>query len=284
MSSIHTRIAPTPSGFLHLGNAFNFLLTEAIAHQNGGILRLRIDDLDSPRVRTEYLNDIFESLSWLGIQPDKGPQNISEQSTLFSQSLRLKIYQEGLQKLIDTGLVFACICSRKTISSTSEDGQYSGECLHKKIPLDQPDVTWRIQTPKDWVCRFDDAILGPVQIRLWDCQRHFTIRRRDGLPAYQLVSLLDDVAFGTNTIVRGEDLLSSTVAQLYLATLIGIDTFQEARFYHHPLLKDARGQKLSKSADSDSLKAIREKNIAPEVIRRNASDWYQPLLLRSAIG
>ncbi|MBS1615638.1 MAG: tRNA glutamyl-Q synthetase [Bacteroidetes bacterium] len=257
MDTLHTRIAPTPSGLLHIGNAFNFLYTEALVLQQGGTLRLRIDDLDSPRLRAEYLDDIFESLAWLGIWPDEGPKSPQEHESLFSQRLRLPAYEEGLRQLVNTGLVFACTCSRKKIAETATNGQYPGTCLNKNIPLNQPGVAWRIQTPPEYTIHFDDALMGPVRLRLWEHQCHFIIRRRDGLPAYQVASLLDDVAYGINTIVRGEDLLSSTAAQCYLARLLGLDAFLQSRFYHHRLLLDAQGQKLSKSAGSNSLKAMR---------------------------
>jgi glutamyl-tRNA synthetase len=275
-----TRIAPTPSGYLHLGNAFNFLLAEFIARRAGGHLRLRIDDLDAPRIRPEYLSDIFESLAWLGIQPDAGPADVADHEAHFSQSLRLPQYDTMLQRLVETGLVFACTCSRKQMLEASPDGQYAGACIAKHIPLDTPGVAWRIQTPPDTVIRFSDALAGEQHISLWEQQRHFIIRRRDGLPAYQVASLSDDITYGINTIVRGADLLSSTAAQLYLAGLLGMDGFINACFYHHPLLSDELGQKLSKSAGSRSLKTLREAGIAGQEIREAARQWYVPLLER----
>src|ERR1044072_4565705 len=110
---LRSRIAPTPSGFLHIGNAYNFLLTEAIVRKAGVVLHLRIDDLDALRFRREYLEDIFDSLAWLGIQYDDGPKTIAEQEQQYSQQFRMSRYNEVLHLLVATGLVFACNCSRK---------------------------------------------------------------------------------------------------------------------------------------------------------------------------
>jgi glutamyl-tRNA synthetase len=276
---LRSRIAPTPSGFLHIGNAYNFLLTEAIVRKANGRLRLRIDDLDALRLRREYLEDIFESLAWLDIVYDEGPMNIEEQDQQFSQRFRVTRYNEVLRSLVDTGLVFACNCSRKDLQQTTQDGQYPGTCLSKNIPLDAPDVSWRIQTPKDAsMVRFYDKIIGAQHMDLWDVQRHFVVRRRDGLPAYHVASLSDDADYGINTIVRGEDLLSSTGAQLYLAGLLRTHSFTNATLYHHPLLRDRQGGKLSKSAGSTSLRAMRAAGTDATVLREQAASWYTPLL------
>jgi glutamyl/glutaminyl-tRNA synthetase len=277
--SVRSRIAPTPSGYLHIGNAYNFLLTEAIVQSKKGILRLRVDDLDALRVRPEYLDDVFESLSWLGIHTDEGPRGAIEQDMQYSQMLRLPEYDVLLRQLVASDLVFACNCSRKDLQQNNQDGQYPGTCLHKGLSLDTPDIAWRIRTTdgKSRVA-FEDRILGPLQINIWDTQRYFIVRRRDGLPAYYVASLCDDVAFGINTIVRGEDLITSTAAQLHLSDILGLTSFTNTSFYHHPLLQDERGQKLSKSAGSTSLKALRLSGISSEEIRLKASAWYEPFL------
>jgi glutamyl-tRNA synthetase len=280
-SLIRSRIAPTPSGYLHIGNAYNFLLTETIVRKAAGVLRLRIDDLDTPRMRPEYVQDIFESLTWLGIHTDEGPQNEEQQYEQYSQRLRLAQYEALLNTLAATGLVFACNCSRKDLQQAGTYGQYPGACIDKHIPLDTPGVSWRIQTKPDAVIRFRDVLSGPQQIRLWEVQRHFIIRRRDGLPAYQVASLCDDTAYGINTIIRGEDLLSSTAAQLFLAGLCGAESFLNVSFYHHPLLTDDCGEKLSKSAGSTSLKAMHDKKMSAAALRSSFNNWAESLLQRS---
>jgi glutamyl/glutaminyl-tRNA synthetase len=271
---IHSRIAPTPSGYLHLGNAFNFLLTEKITRGKGGNLRLRIDDLDAPRLRREYLEDIFETLKWLGIGIDAGPHNVAEQMEGYSQQLRIGQYNQLLERLVGTGKVFACECSRKEVQERSVDGQYPGTCRDKKLPLSTEGLAWRYRTDGDDIVTWTDAIMGPQTISISDYARDFIIRRRDGLPAYHVASLSDDVAYRIDTIVRGEDLLFSTAAQLWLAKSAGLDAFSNCAFYHHPLLVDETGEKLSKSAGSMSLKAMRAAGVAGSDIREWVATWY----------
>lgn len=235
---------------------------------------MRIDDLDAPRVRGEYVEDIFESLAWLGIEPDAGPHSAAEQRNAFSQTARIALYNTLLEKLADAGHLFACTCSRKDVEQRRRSGQYDGACMAKNIPLDTPDVSWRIRTPRETaLVHFTDGLAGAQQIDLWEAQRHFVVRRRDGLPAYHIASLYEDATAGINAIVRGQDLLSSTAAQLYTARLLGIENFTAARFYHHPLLEDEGGHKLSKSAGSKSLKALRGAGVAAADVMAAFEKW-----------
>jgi glutamyl/glutaminyl-tRNA synthetase len=271
---IRSRIAPTPSGFLHIGNACNFLLTEALTCNAHGSLRLRIDDLDAPRIRRAYIADIFETLHWLGISPDEGPADEAEQ-------LRVEQYNGLLEKLVATGKVFACNCSRANVLRRSEDGQYPGTCRDKGLPLDAKNVAWRFRTNEGEVITWHDGICGAQAVPLYEHARDFIIRRRDGLPAYHVASLCDDVAYGINLMVRGIDLLYSTAAQLHLAEAVGLTELFRCSFYHHPLLKSGAGEKLSKSAGSDSLKAAREAGVPADGIRRMATEWYRRFLPES---
>lgn len=250
---IRSRIAPTPSGYLHIGNAVNFVLTWLWVRKDNGILRLRIDDLDAARTRPEYLEDVFRTLEWLGLNWDEGPQTPDEHKRLYSQNLRTERYDELIGKLIQTGKVFACTCSRKDVA-----GQYPGTCRHRGLPLDTPDAALRILTPENVITTIRDFQKGRIPVNLYEVMRDFVIRRRDGIAAYQVASLADDTDFKINLIIRGEDLLYSTAAQLYLAELTGSRSFPETTIYHHQLLKDEQGLKLSKSAGSTSIKAWRE--------------------------
>ncbi len=275
--SIRSRIAPTPSGWLHLGNAFNFLLTEALARRGQGILRLRIDDLDAPRVRPGYIEDVFETLRWLDIVPDEGPADADEQLARFSQQSRLHEYDALLERLAGTGKVFACVCTRADVARRSSDGQYDGACRERSIPLQTPGAAWRFRTEDGDVVHWTDGIAGPQSVSLYRHARDFVVRRADGLPAYHVASLSDDAAYGVNLIVRGADLLHSTAAQLRLAQALHLDPFLQCSFYHHPLLLDGAGGKLSKSAGSMSLQALRESGISGGEIRRQAAEWYGPV-------
>ncbi|BDD09892.1 glutamyl-Q tRNA(Asp) synthetase [Fulvitalea axinellae] len=251
------RIAPTPSGFLHVGNAYSFVLTWLLVRSSGGELILRVDDIDTARYRREYLEDIFETLDWLGLDMDKGPSSVREFEEKYSQSLRLDEYGEALQTLKNEGRIFPCGCSRKRIKEDSVDGQYPGTCREKTVGFDNSQTAWRVKT-EDRGILVEDAVSGELSVNLHEKMRDFVVRKKDGMPAYQLVSLVDDIREGVNLVVRGADLLESTAAQLFLAEILALDSFREASFYHHPLLLDASGEKLSKSQGSLSLKYIRE--------------------------
>lgn len=269
------RIAPTPSGYLHLGNAFNFILTALLAGAGNASLRLRIDDGDATRVRPEYLTDIFETMRWLGICWDEGPRDEAGHTAHYSQALRAARYDEMLRRLVATGQVFACDCSRKDIVTASADGQYPGTCCNKALPLDTPDTALRLRTPQDAVVHFTDVLLGPQALRPYMLARDPVVRRRDGLAAYHLVSLTDDLDFGTTHIVRGEDLLGSTAVQLFISQVIGDTAFDTAGFFHHSLLAGDDGEKLSKSAGSRSLKALRNEGRASSAVYRQFAFWMQ---------
>lgn len=266
MIPVHTRIAPTPSGYLHKGNAYNFLLASQLARQSEGTLRLRIDDLDTLRLQPEHMADIFESLHWLGIEWQLGPRTMQEQTTTYARHLRVAAYHQQINRLLNSAEVFACTCSRKEIREMHTHGRYPGTCRHKNIPLHYPDASLRIVVPENTIIRFTDELKGEMAINLSEVMGDFVIRRRDGLPAYHIASLTDDLTHGINTIVRGEDLIDSSAAQLYLATLLQEHAFLNARFYHHPLLVDENGHKLSKSGGSTSLKWLREQGVTPQEI------------------
>ena len=237
----------------------NFVRTWLMVRRAGGILRLRIDDIDATRARPEYLDDIFRTLEWMGMDWDEGPQTVDEQNNIYSQALRAERYNEIIGQIIDTGRVFACRCSRRDMIA------HDNVCLCKSemLALDTPDTALRIET-RDEPIVIHDAEIGQQKVFLDQGMKDFVIRRRDGIAAYQVASLADDIDHDINLIVRGADLLMSTAAQLYLASLISADSFAKTTFYHHPLIQDAAGNKLSKSAGSYSLQAMRERDTTPD--------------------
>jgi glutamyl-tRNA synthetase len=218
---------------------------------------LRIDDRDTPRAKPEFIDDIFRSLDWLGLDWDEGPQTADELCRTYSQSLRVDRYETVTRQFIETGKVFACECSRK------EKHLHACTCQAKHIPLDRPDTALRIQTPSEPI-PVHDLKHGIIPILLDHELKDFIIRRRDGMTAYQLASLVDDVDYDINLIIRGHDLLSSTAAQLHLASVIGADGFRKITFYHHPMVNDELGQKLSKSSGSPALCIMRENGMTRE--------------------
>lgn len=240
-----TRLAPTPSGYLHIGNILNFLLVQDWAKQLGAKILLRIDDLDSDRVQAHYVDYIFEVLEKLGISWDLGPRNRTDLAT-WSQHKRSSVYETLLQQLINTGRVYACDCSRAQLQSRGER-EYQGYCRHRNIPLDADNVAWRLITDEVDVVFLEKAN-ERISPNLFQKTGDPVIRRRDGIAAYHVASLADDIEFGVTHVVRGSDLLDATALQVYMAQLLGLNAFNQLSFWHHPLLVNQEGVKLSKSA------------------------------------
>lgn len=273
--NIVSRLAPTPSGYLHLGNVFNFMLTWLLVRSRNGKLHLRIDDLDASRANPIYINHIFDVLHWLKIDYDAGPKDVNDFRLHYSQQLRVTDYEQYINQLKEKGLLYVCTCSRKEIEQHWPDGIYRGLCRHKNLPFNAPDAAWRMKTNPDDVITFKDGMKGVISIPIHDTLGDFIIKRKDGIPAYQIASLADDVAMGVNLVVRGEDLLPSTAAQLWLAELLQLNHFNQTQFYHHPLLTESNGQKLSKSDGSTSIQAMRESGKKPQDILKTFCRWMQ---------
>lgn len=249
------RLAPTPSGYLHAGNAFNFILTWLAARLHpGASILLRIDDLDADRKRPEYVQDVFDTLDWLGLDWNQGPRSPADFEKNWSQHLRLSVYQDLLAELRAQGLLFACAKSRRALAPFQ--GAYPLEFRNQGLHLDATDVAWRIKTPRDQPLPAD-----------------FVVRRRDGIPAYQIASLADDLYFGSSHVIRGEDLFESTVAQQFLANCLGRTAFLNIQFFHHPLLTDEQGNKLSKSAGALALRTWRTAGKSPETLFAALAEW-----------
>ncbi|WP_242921082.1 glutamate--tRNA ligase family protein [Pontibacter liquoris] len=275
--AVKTRIAPTPSGYLHLGNALSFALTWALARQQNGIVALRIDDLDNTRFRPAYLHDIFDTLQFLGLDYDEGPRDAEDFTRHYSQLQRLPYYNALLNQLVEQGLVYACTCSRSQIAALSPAGHYTRTCLARQLPLSTPGAAWRLHIPAETVIAFHDLLLGNCAIPLAEQMPDFVVRRKDGFPAYQVASLCDDLQMGVNLVVRGQDLLPSTAAQVHLAQCTGATAFTSMAFLHHPILHEPGGNKLSKSHDSLSVSELRRQGkTAADVWRLLARTlgWY----------
>jgi glutamyl-tRNA synthetase len=248
--ALRLRLAPTPSGFLHAGNGLNFIFTWLLArsHPNSRLV-LRIDDLDRDRKRPEYVQDIFETLNWLGIDWDEGPVNPTDFEANWSQDARMESYTKALDILVEKDMVYACGLSRK-------DLQEQEPFLLQNLPLDAPDVNWRIHSD------------------MYPNLEGLVVRKKDGRPSYHLACIVDEVNFSINAIIRGADLEESTKAQWELANALGwTSIFENISCIHHPLLLDEEGLKLSKSADSRALKSMREEGQGPEQIVSLAARW-----------
>ncbi len=236
-----SRIAPTPSGYLHLGNAVNFLLTAWLARGRGGRLLLRIDDFDDSRVREPYLADIFATLDWLGIDVDDGPSGPAEFHAAWSMTARLAQFRAAAQGLLAAHreAVFVCRCSRRDLDP---DGRCAAGCAHADLELIPGGSVLRLSVPRPAPV----IGLGCDQVPVPSADQ--VLWRRDDRPAYQLGSVLADEALGVTAIVRGRDLLESSALQVHLAGLLPAPGFASAVLHHHRLLTDPQGRKLSKSA------------------------------------
>ena len=241
------RLAPTPSGLLHPGNAVNFVLNWLAARYTPGVrLLLRIDDLDADRKRPEYVQDVFDTLYWLGLDWDEGPRDALDFEQHWSQHTRLVLYHSALEDLKEQDHLFACAKSRRDLEPFN--GHYPPAFRNQHCSLVDPEVAWRIRTPDNFVLP------------------DFVVRRRDGLPAYQIASLADDRFFRMTHIVRGQDLADSSAAQRYLAVCLNWTDFAQVQILHHPLLLNNSGEKLSKSAGATALRAWREDGRNPAAI------------------
>lgn len=225
-----TRIAPTPSGFLHVGNLVNFQLTSWWAQNLGLDVSLRIDDIDAERCRPDYVADIFRVLESLDIRWQSGPESPADLEHNYSQSDRIAYFRSALHDAVDHGLaVYRCGCSRAEVTSTSDcpcRGEQSSVGHRAALRLDVsclPGADWK---------RFDGTVL-------W---------RRDDVPAYHLVSIVTDRDLGTTHILRGEDLAESSRLQQALAPFFTAPLLASATIVHHGLLTDDEGRKLSKSS------------------------------------
>ncbi len=260
---IITRFAPTPSGFLHMGNVWNLLIAEQLARGEDGALWLRIDDLDRARYRRAYAEDIFRVAEWLGVTFDGGPRSVRDFETNWSQARRMDRYREALRTLATSGHLFACTCSRRDIATQSVDGDYPGTCRDAGIPLDAPRAAWRFRLDAGPHALHPAAHADPV------------VRRRDGSPAYHVATIVDDVDMGMTHIVRGRDLEASTHVQRVLASAMGdaFSRFCQITFLHHDLLLAPGGEKLSKSAGAGAESLLTSRRLSAAGVRQQFDAW-----------
>lgn len=268
-----TRYAPTPSGFLHLGNVYSFIVTYHLAKKHQAKVLLRIDDLDKERIKNRYIQDIFDTLDFLELPYDLGPKNLKDFTSNFSQNKRMEQYTKGLEILKKSQLLFACDCSRKKVEKMHPKGYYTGFCRNRKLPFDQNEISWRLKANMHQDISFKDLNEGHIVGKLPGILTDFVVRKKDGLPAYQLTSMIDDLHFGVDLIVRGKDLFGSTLAQVYLSEHLAPNTFAQNTFYHHYLIQDPKNQKLSKSAGASSIQFMRKSGKKKEDIYKMIGEW-----------
>ncbi len=266
------RYAPSPTGVQHLGNIRTALLAWLQARLVGGRFILRMDDLDLPRVKESSAEQIMDDLRWLGLDWDEGP-DIGGPHAPYEQSLRTNQYQAAFERLQRKGLVYPCYCSRKDIqeaaSAPHEPGhvmKYPGTCRPsgRAMAAQKPDIppAWRIQV-ENQTRSFKDRLAGKTSQNLAAEVGDFIVKRRDGLFAYQLATVVDDIAMGVTDVLRGEDLLDSVPRQVLLFNTLGA---QPPNFWHVPLMCDTDGIRLSKRDGANSLLKLRQASKSAEQI------------------
>ena len=280
------RIAPSPTGFLHLGHAMTFWRAQQRAREAGGKLILRVEDLDPDRCRNEFADAISEDLRWFGIDWDEGP-DIGGPFVPYLQSARRRFYLEALEKLRIGGYVYPCKCSRKDVMQASlaphdenEEPIYPGTCRPASIAVPAAGemnlppgaaaaptaiaTHWRFRVPDGERIDFLDERAGKQSAIAGRDFGDFIVWRRDHVPAYQLAVVVDDTAMQISEVLRGEDLLMSTFRQLLLYRAFGL---RPPKFYHAPMVVDKSGKRLAKRHDALSLRALRQSGATPEELR-----------------
>lgn len=268
------RLAPSPTGYLHLGHARTFWVAQERASAQGGTLLLRNDDLDRDRCKPEFVAAMHEDLKWFGFEWSEGPDCGGEFAP-YSQSERTQFYRATLEQLRVGGFLYPCTCSRKDIATAAraphaeddDEPMYPGTCRSKIIHNLQPTnrLSWRFRVPDGETIAFVDGQLGPQQFVAGKDFGDFVVWRPDDVPAYQLACVVDDAAMKITEVVRGADLLKSTARQLLLYHALNLTPPQ---FYHCPLLTDEGGQRLAKRHDALSLRTLRSRGESPAALRR----------------
>jgi glutamyl-tRNA synthetase len=272
------RLAPSPTGLLHLGHARTFLVACERARASSGTLILRNEDLDPQRSRAEFVAAMIEDLRWLGLDWQEGP-DVGGPAGPYAQSARRDFYLAAWRRLVAAGRVYPCGCSRKDLARSAaaphegphadDEPVYPGTCRPgagspTPTAADPCGVNWRFRVPDGARVAFDDLKQGPQAFTAGRDFGDFHVWRRDDVPAYQLACVVDDAAMRVTEVVRGADLLKSTARQMLLQRALGVPT---PGYYHCDLVTDERGERLAKRHAALSLRALREQGRTPAQVR-----------------
>jgi glutamyl-tRNA synthetase len=268
-----TRLAPSPTGALHLGNARTFLVNFLLARQEGWEVLMRVEDLDGPRIRRGATEGMLEELAWLGLTWE-GP--------VIFQSHRAAAYEAALRRLVEAGAAYPCTCSRKDVEQSAaaphaEDGAvaYPGTCRGRFVSAEQAAATgrpvaWRVRVNEEPI-EFTDELAGPQRINLARAGGDFVVFKQVEQAAYQLAVVVDDAAAGVDRIVRGDDLLDSAARQILLRGLLDIQG--EVRYWHLPLVVGPDGRRLAKRHGDTRLAHYRSAGATPRRILGLLGYW-----------
>ncbi len=263
------RIAPSPTGFLHLGHARTFWRAQQRAQQFGGEIILRNDDLDSTRYQMEFVAAMLEDLRWFGFHWSEG-LDVGGKFAPYNQSERLEFYRAILEKLCAGNFIYPCTCSRKDIQqavtaphAADDEVIYPETCRNKNLSAEKLETkfAWRFWVPDGEVISFHDENLGVQKFIAGKDFGDFVVWRNDGVPAYQLACVADDAAMKITEVVRGADLLVSTARQILIYRALGL---VPPKFFHCELMCDERGERLAKRHDALSLRTLRNQGANPK--------------------
>ena len=267
------RLAPSPTGMLHIGHARTFWTAYQRSLAHDGTLVFRNEDLDPQRSKPKFAEAMIEDLRWLGIFWQEGP-DVGGSFAPYEQNRRREFYLAAWRKLRDGGFIYPCTCSRKDLASAAaapndsdDEPLYPGRCRdklgeasHHEMPAG---VNWRFRVPDGEEITFDDVHIGPQHYIAGEHFGDFVIWRRDDVPAYQLAVVADDAAMQITEVVRGADLLKSTARQLLLIRALGL---RIPAYYHCDLVCDEAGVRLAKRHDAVSLRHLREQGYTPQAV------------------
>jgi len=267
------RLAPTPTGLLHVGHARTFALAAARAGRAG--LVMRIEDLDRPRCREEFVAAALEDLRWLGLEWTEGP-DVNGPFAPYRQSERTAWYLEIWRRLEAAGAIYPSPHSRRDVdeaASAPHEPPGGGDAEPVFPPRLRPvgwdraatpgAVAWRFRVPDGRTIEFQDALQGVVRRTAGVDFGDFVVWRRDDVPAYELAVVADDHAMEIAEVVRGADLLTSTARQLLLYGALG---WRPPAFGHAPLVRDAAGRRLAKRTGGLSIRALRGRGLSPREV------------------
>jgi glutamyl-tRNA synthetase len=271
------RLAPSPTGLLHVGHARTFWIAAQRAIENHGTLILRNEDLDPRRSRAEFVRAMIEDLRWLGIRWGEGP-DVGGPYGPYSQSERRTHYLDAWRRLREGGFLYPCVCSRKDLAQsasapndTDDEPVYPGTCRDRRdvAEFGEPaGVNWRFRVPDGETVEFADLNLGRQTYTAGSDLGDFLVWRRDDVPAYQLAVVVDDAAMRITEVVRGADLLKSTARQLLLLRALGYADpgYAAPEYFHCDLVRDAAGLRLAKRHDALSIRRLRESGMTAESV------------------
>ncbi|HEX7158197.1 MAG TPA: tRNA glutamyl-Q(34) synthetase GluQRS [Edaphobacter sp.] len=264
------RLAPSPTGLLHLGHAATFWTAYQRAKQHHGTLLLRNEDLDPQRSKQEFVDAMLEDLAWLGI--DWTPPMII-------QSERIALYREAFERLLARGFAYPCTCSRRELAQmvqaphedSDDEPIYSGKCRPAGFTPQnlQSGMNYRFRVPDGETIRFADANMGEQAFTAGKDFGDFLIWRKDGLPSYQLACVVDDAAMPITEVVRGADLLKSTARQILLQHALGLPAVS---YFHTQLMRDEHGVRLAKRHDALAIRALRQRGLPRDEVLQMITD------------